>query len=355
MNPNTNTTINTASVEKMVAKTIDVVLNSSPITLKLLGNQKPWVRRFPVKWKKGIAGKSFDGLDKFSTSKSDSFEKMEFNPTGYEINVALSQMEIDVNKARESYIDIVARELQSRQEDMIDDLASLFYTLQYGVTGKEKDFLSLLDACDDGSLGATHYGGLLRSTYAGLKGNYTATAGAMTLALLRTKFAACTHGNSKPDLIVTTKARWASYEVLVQGTVAGHLVLTNTGYPQMTRTGILPTVQALKGQRGFDVLYFSGAPMVVDESCPANHLFMLNTDHLAFRYVKSTDPDYKTVQFAKGSIESVYTDVPKTAGFAFSGFNKPIDQYGRIGHIILMGNLISDSPRHLGVEVSYTS
>lgn len=349
MNPDTNTTINTASVYKMVAKTIDVVLNSSPTTLKLLGNQLPWKKKFPVKWQKGIAGKSFDGLDKFSTSKSDSFVGMDFEPRGYEINVALSQMDIDVNKAREAYIDIVARELQSRQEDMIDDLATLFYTLQTG-----KAFLSLLDACDNGSLGATTYGGLLRATYTGLKGNYTASATGMTLALLRTKFAACTHGNSKPDLIVTTKAQWAAYEVLVVGTASAHLVLTNTGYPQMTRTGILPTVQALKGQRGFDVLYFSGAPMVVDESCPSGYLLMLNTDHIAFRGIKSTDPDYTPVQFNKGSIESVYTDVPKTTGFAFSGFNKPIDQYGKIGHIILLGNLISDSPRHLGIEVSYT-
>lgn len=347
MNPNENATINTASVAKMVAKTIDTVINSSPITLKLLGNQKSWKRIFPIKYQKGVAGKDFDGLDKFSTEKSDSFVKMEFDPTGYEINVVTSQMEIDVNKAREKYIDIVARELQSRQEDMIDGIATRFYTLQTG-----KAFLSLLDACDDGTLGATSYGGLLRSTYTGIKGNYTATAGAMTLSLLRTKFAACTHGNQKPDLIVTTKAQWAKYEVL--NAIASRTLITNKGYPQLTRTGIMPTVQALKGQSGFDVLYFSGAPMVVDESCPSGYLLMLNTRHIAFRGVKSTHPKYTPVQFAKGSIEGVYTDVPKTAGFAFSGFNMPIDQYGNVGHIILMGNLISDSPRHLGIEVSYT-
>lgn len=347
MNPNENTTINTASVGKMVAKTIDTVINSSPLTLRLLGNQKPWKRIHPIKWQKGVAGKSFDGLEKFSTEKSDSFINMEFNPTGYEINVVTSQMEVDVNKAREKYIDIVARELQSRQIDMIDDIATMFWTIQTG-----KAFLSILDACDDGSLGATSYGGLLRATYTGIKGNYTATAGAMTLALLRTKFAACTHGNEKPNLIVTTKAQWAKYEVL--NAQASRTIVTNKGYPQLTRTGIMPTVQALKGQAGYDVLYFSGAPMVVDESTPSGHLAMLNDKHIAFRAVKSTHPDYTTVKFASGSIEGVYTDVPKTPGFAFSGFNMPIDQYGNVGHIILMGNLFSDSPRHLGIEVSYT-
>lgn len=350
MDPSTNYVIDTASVEKMVAKTIDVVINSSPITLRLLGNQKPWKRKFPIKFQKGVAGLAFDGLDKFSTAKSDSFRNMVFNPTGYEVNVAIAQMEVDVNKAREPYIDIVARELQSRQQDMIDDISDMFYTLQAsGATGKE--FLSLLDACDDETLTVDTYGGLDRSTY-GIQGIYTASATPMTLALLRTKFAACTHGNEKPNLIVTTKALWADYEVL--NVTAARTIITNTGYPQLTRTGIAPSVAALKGQMGYDVLYFSGAPMVVDEGCPSGHLFMLNDNHIAFRAVKSTDPDYKVVKFAKGSIESVYTDVPNVPGFAFSGFNKPIDQYGRIGHIILMGNLISDNPRMLGVEVSFT-
>lgn len=341
--------IYSASLPKMVAKTVDTVINSSPVTLRILGNQKPWKTYFPVKWQKGISGKSFDGLDTFPTGLSNSFARMKFDPTGYEINVSLSQMELDLAKAGSNEIDMVARELESRAEDMIDDLGTLFFTLQTG-----KTFLSLKNACDDGTLGPSTYGGLARSTYH-LSGTYTST-GAMTLTTLRTKFAACTHGNEKPDLIVTTKTIWNAYEALcIAATTQGFITYTNTGYPQMTRTGILPSVQALKGQRGFDALWFSGAPMVVDESCPTSYLYMLNTDHVAFYGLKSTDPEYKPVVFGKGSIESVYTEVPKVTGFAFSGFNKPIDQYGKVGHIILMGNLISDSPRHLGIEVGYTS
>lgn len=350
LDPTAEARIYSASTEKLVAKTIDTVINSSPITLKFLGNQKPWKAKFPIKHAVGIAGTNFDGLDKFSTAQSNSFEVMTFQPTGFEINVVLSQMEIDLTKAQNNPIDVIARELESRAEDMIDGLATQFYTLQSG-----KAFLSLKDAADNETLGAATYGGLDRSTY-GLQGIYTATAGAMTIANMRTKFAACTHGNSKPNLIVFPKSGWARYEALVITTTSyGVVQYTNTGYPQMTRTGIAPSVQALKGDRGFDVLWFSGCPVVVDESCTANYMYMLNTDHLAFYGLQSTDSDYKPVRFGGGSIESVYTDVPKVTGFAFSGFNKPIDQYGKVGHIILMGNLIADSPRHQGIEVSYTS
>jgi hypothetical protein len=72
---------------------------------------------------------------------------------------------------------------------------------------------------------------------------------------------------------------------------------------------------------------------------------MLNTKNIAFHGVKTTDPDYKTVKFQGGGLESPYS-VPSTTGFSFSGFNKPIDQYGKVGHIILIGNLICNNPRN---------
>lgn len=350
----TNPTTDTSTVEALVAKTIDNVLNSSPTTLKFLGKQKTWrgkKLKFPVKYQKGVGGTAFNGLQKFSTSKSDSFINMEFDPTGYAVNVVISQMEADVNASAKK-IDLIARELQSRQGDMIDDIAALFYTIH---SAADDNFLSLYDACDDETLGMSTYGGIDRSTY-GNVGTYTATAGAMSLTTIRTKFSACTHGAEKPDLIIMPKNNWNRYEALVSAaTTSGQIVYTNTGYPQMTRTGIAPGVEALKGQRGFDVLWFSGCPVVVDEKIDDNYMLMLNTNHLAFYGLKSTDPNYKQVKFSNGSIDGVYSDIPSTPGFSFSGFNTPIDQYGKVGHIILMGNLISDSPRHLGIEVSYTS
>lgn len=343
--------IYSASIPRMVAKTVDTVINASPITLRLLGNQKPWKTYFPIKWAAGITGTDFDGLDKFSTALSNSFERMKFDPTGFSVNVAYSQMELDVAAAGTNEINMIARELESRAQDMIDGVADRFYTLQTG-----KKFLSLIDACDNGTLAtAETYGGLDRSTY-GLAGIYTASNGAMTMANLRTKFANCTHGGEGPTMIVTTKANWARYEALnITTTSYGTINYSNTGYPQVTRTGVLPSVQGLKGDKGFDALWYCGKPMVVDEKCPANHLFMLNENHLAFYGLKSTKKGYTPVTFGGGSIESVYTNVPKATGFAFSGFNDPIDQYGSVGHIILMGNLISDSPRHQGMEYSYTS
>lgn len=155
--------------------------------------------RFPVKYVANSQGTSFDGLDKFSTTKTNNFINMTFNPTGREINTVISGIEASVNDTNK-IVDLVARQLASDGQDMAADIAGLFYTLQTG-----KNFLSVLDGCDDGTLGATSYGGLLRSTYTGVKGNYVNIAGNLTLANMATEFNNCSHGADTPDLIVTTK------------------------------------------------------------------------------------------------------------------------------------------------------
>lgn len=107
------------------------------------------------------------------------------------------------------------------------------------------------------------------------------------------------------------------------------------------------------GNLGFRALYWEGVPLVADEHAPTGYMFMLNTKDIAFYGVQTTDPDYKTVKFSSNTLDSVY-NAPVTTGFSFSGFNKPIDQYGKVGHIILVGNLICSKPRNQSVLIGIT-
>jgi len=139
--------VSTSTIEYLIGKTVDTILNFSPATLFFLGNQKTWKgsqMRMPIKYAANSQGMSFSGLEKFSTTKSENFINMTFNPTGREIPVVITQMDVDVN-ASNRVIDLVSRQLASDSQDMASDIATLFYTLQTG-----KNFLSLLDACDDG-------------------------------------------------------------------------------------------------------------------------------------------------------------------------------------------------------------
>jgi hypothetical protein len=200
----------------------------------------------------------------------------------------------------------------------------------------------------------------LRATYTGIKGNYVSIGGNLTLSNLRTEYNACTHGADSPNLILTTKAVWAFYEKLLTPTVSTQVTNSSLmGYAKFTGAamGGIPNIVApgtdLKGTQGFSAIYYNGVPVVADESCSAGYLYMLNTRSLAFYGVPSTHPDYKPVKFTDSSMDSVY-NVPAVTGFSFSGFNTPVDQYGRVGHILLMGNLICNNPRLNGVMIGIT-
>ena len=352
-----NYNTSTSTLEHLVAKTVDTVLNYSPSTLFFLGNQKTWrgtQMRFPVKWAKNSEGMSFDGLEKFSTTKADNFIYGYFSPTGREIPSVISQIEQDVNASNPT-VNLEARQLASDAQDMASDISSLFWTLQSG-----KNFLSILDGVDDGTLGATTWGSLSRTTYSGLQGNYTNVAGNITLDTLRSAYNEAVHGPNAPNIIFTTKAVWAYYEKLLTPTVSTQISSTAlAGYPMFTgasRAG-LPNIVApgtnLKGTQGFSAIYYSGIPVLADESVPTGYMAMLNTKDWGFYGLKSTAPGYKGVQFTSDSIDGVY-NVPVTTGFSFSDYTMPVDQYGKVGHIILMGNLICSNPRNNSILIGIT-
>ena len=347
MDYSANTDLNTSSLEFLVAKTVDTILNFSPSTLFFLGRQKSWKGTkmlMPVKYASNSEGMSFNGLEKFSTTKADNFINMSFDPTGREMPVVISQIEADVNNTSK-VIDLVARQLSSDAQDMASDIATLFHT---HVTGK--NFLSLIDACDDGTLGDATYGGLTRATY-GVSGNYTGTIGNLTLANMATSFNESVHGADSPDLIICSKAVWNYYEKLLTPTISNQVSnSTLLGYAKFTGASanglanIVAPGTDLKGYQGFNAIFYRGVPVVADEVAPAGYLYMLNTKSTSFYGLPSTHPGYKPVKFSSDSIESVYS-VPVTTGFSFSGFNAPIDQYGQVGHILLMGNLLCKNPR----------
>ena len=338
----------TSATEYLIGKTVDVILTYSPATLFFLGNQKPWkgvALRIPVKYQANSQGVSFDGLDKFSTTQSVNFVNMSFNPTGREMPVVIPQMEVDVSESN-NRIDIVARQLASDAQDMASDIATRFYTLQSG-----KHFLSILDGVDDGTNTAT-YGGLSRTTYSGLQGSYTASIGNLTLANMATSFNEATFGPESPNLILCPAAVWNYYEALLTPTLSNQ-VSNNTllGYSKFTGAAAngLPNIAApgtnLKGAQGFNAIFYRGVPVIADAVAPSGNLFMLNTNSWAFYGLESKDERAKPVKFNTDSIEHGVYNVPAVNGFSWLDFQRPLDQYGKVGHIILMGDLICRNPR----------
>ena len=283
---------------------------------------------------------------------------MAFNPTVYTINSAISQIEVDLNDTAK-VADIVKRQLASDSQDMASDIATYFYTVQTG-----NNFNSLIDICDDETLtSSATYGGLSRSTYTGLKGNYVAIGGNLTLANLRTEWNLCKHGSQSPNLILTGNNVWNYYEKLLTPTLSNQMnAMAMAGYPKfvgadpMGGVATVPAGASLRGAQGFNYITYSGIPVVADEvlgNLQSGYLLMLNTDSINFYGLPTKKAGYMPVNFYSENLDSVY-NVPKTTGFYFSGYKDPIDQYGSVGQIFLAGNLVGENPRLNGVMITIT-
>lgn len=335
-------------------KAVDTILSGNVMALRTIGNGKPWRRRKVERViivTKQSNGRSFSGLDEFNTNKSDTKRKLAFDPRGYEIPVVIEGMERDVAATDpDAAVDLVLDAIEEAQNSGMDDIGTMFYA--DGTGNSNKDFLGLAAIVDDGGEVAT-YGGLARATYTSLRANEYDITGNVTLAALATAVSASQKGNDKVTLHVTTKTQWDVLESLIQATISHNV--TADGYKQLTRTKVVPTQAALRGEVGFDCIMFRGAPVVADDKCPANKWFGLNERWLEWYGIKSSKKGYTQVNVgANKQIEGVYGDEPsQSTGFNWSGLLEPVNQYAEIGHLLLLGNLISFNPnRHFTLNFS---
>lgn len=337
--------ITTTTQDKILPSVVDSVLGSNPLTLRLMQNPKPWVGetlKVPVKYQKNTNGSSYDGYDTFTTTRVNTRVNMSFNPKAYYQTITLSNMEQGVNDTAK-VLDLIGLEMEGAQNDMIDSIGTLMYS--DGTGNSSKDFTGLVAAVDDGTNVAT-YGGLARSTYTTLKANYTASVGNLTLSQMGTMMDSCTVGADKPTLIVTTETVWGYYESLLQPMILAQY--DAGGFAQVTANGVLPNRGALKGEAGFDAIFYRGVPMVKDEKCTSGYMYFLNERYLNF-YVMP-HPKNKAVKPSADLIEGYYSQAGVTQPLVYwSDWLQPTNQDAVTGHLTIWGDLINRNPNRSGV------
>lgn len=267
--------------------------------------------------------------------------------------VVVSGMDKAVNKTEAQVLDLVRVELESRQEDAIDDLGTMFYS--DGSGNSSKDFNGLENLIDDGTVSAT-IGELTRSSYTvHLDSTVTASGGTLDLdkiAALTTATSAGSAPSNQPSFFLSTETVRDYYESLLTATVKANY--ESFGLPMVTRTSRSPIRGAeLKGAMGFTALTYRGIPWISDEKCTASHLWAVNEGWLNWYGLK--DSDLKEISLSTTNIEGVYQDAPsKNVGFQWTDFMVPVNQYGIVAHIYLLGELVNWNPRRDGVLTGVT-
>lgn len=340
-----NAAVTTTTREFILKKVYDQVTTGTPGLMTFLSKPKEWTSgtsyKFAIKYRDTVNGGNMGIADKLDTDRENVRVQAEFNLKAANKPVVVAIAETTANMGDEQIVNLLDAEFDSQAQSLMTLMAQNLYT----GNGTGNDWDSLSNAGSDSTLFAT-YGNLARATYTDWEGYYLAAAGALTLAKLATADDAVTIGVDSPDIALTTKALWSTYESLLTPTVRANF--STSGYPRMNAWGGVPASQGLGGEQGFVYLTFRGTPIAKDEQVPSGKFFFANTKAFGFIGFNYEDENIMTANFKKTS-DAVPSGVPgnvkSTRGFQFRKMMSPVDQLTKVGYLIYAGNFVATQCR----------
>lgn len=347
--------------QEILPTVVDQINNSNIFTARMLTQPKTFsgvTMNVPIETANSTTGGSFSGMDTFSTAATNNTRLLTFYVAATEWSVVVPGIERDINANTEKQVlKLLATRMDEAKISMAVNVGAQFYG-----AGNGKDFDGLSLIVDNGTNSAS-YGGLTRSTNTFINADVTpVTNGIITLDYLSSEFdnvSAAGSTSESPTIGLTTKAIWTYIEGLMQPMVAARYETVGVrGYDRVD--GKLPpgmSVPAgdsrLQGFGGFNALTYRGRPLVADDTCTAQTFFWLNEHYLSFYRVVS--PQLKAIASGVQVTEGFYKDVPMPSAFQFREMMSPVNQYGEVGLLLLIGNLFSKQPRRMGKLTSISS
>lgn len=300
--------LDAAVKKKFLPTLIDQVFIANPLLVRLLAKEKVVFNSGlkiaqPVIYGQ-LAGGSYWGLDTFDISYKETQTYGEWSWKACYVNVTIPGTSLAISEGDEKIMGL----LQSKMETASMTMNELLSTMIFGdgTGNSNKDFDGLRNAIDDGT-SYPNYGGIDRTTNSWWNAKMDTTGGAVTLDAIQSMIGACTIGNKRPDLAITTQAIFDTIWARVQP----YQRLTND------KTDVANV--------GFPTIRFNNhMDIVVDNHCPAGTIYILNTDY--WKLVINANKNFSWTP-------------PKTA--------PDIDAYVR--QLLVMGNLICTQPRVQGV------
>jgi len=339
---------------------IDGVSNSNVFTARMLSNTQDWEGvsyQVPVQIAFSQTGGSFNGMDAFSTAVTNNTRQASFFITGFDQPITIPGIEAAVNSNSDSQaIKLFTAKADEAKISAADAIGTQFYSFGLG-----KDFDGLGNIVDNGTTSPT-YGGLLRSTYPFLVADVTSVANnTITLDYLGSEFdnaSAASSTSESPTMGLCAKNIWTFIEgLLVPMISARYEALAVRGYNRVDGgtpmgTSVPEGSSELSGSAGFISITFRGRPIVADDKATAQTFFWINEKYLAFHTQKSSE--LREISSTVESMEGFYDDVPFPSAFQFRDMMSAINQFGKVGVLILLGNLIDKQPRRNGKLIAIT-
>ena len=206
------------------------------------------------------------------TSTSNVFTAAEFNYKQLAGNVVISGLEQVENSGPEQIFNLLKSRIRNLEKSLKNTMATALYADGTGTDSKELGGLQLLVP---GTVGNT-VGGINSTTYSFWQNQVYdfstegVTASATTIqTAMNTLWLACIRGADRPDVIVGDTNYFGFYWSSLQ---------TNQRFTSDE-----------SASAGFLNLMFMDSPVYYDDQCPANKIYMLNTDYLFLRYAEGRE------------------------------------------------------------------
>lgn len=346
--------------QEILPSVVDQINNSNILMAKVLSKPATWrgvTENQPISIANSTTGGSFAGMDSFPTAATNNTRLMTWYVAAYEQSVVVPGIEKAVNGNSEKQ---VLRLLATRMDEAKISASQSIGQIFYGF-GSGKDFDGLGLIVDNGTNSAS-YAGITRSTNPFINGDVTAvTNGAISLDYLSSEFdnvSAAGSQQESPTLGLTTKAGWTFVEGLMQPMVSGRYeTIGIRGYDRVDGGtppgGVSKPGEGTTGFGGFNALVYRGRPLVADDNTTSGTFFWLNEYYLEFK--RLIDSSLNQIGSTVEVTEGFYKDVPMPSAFQFRELMSPVNQYGEVGLLILMGNLIHRQPRRNGKLTLITS
>jgi len=243
---------------------IDSKGNKSPATGRTIVQELEYATNSTTKW--------YSGYEVLDTSTSNVFTAAEFNYKQLAGNVVISGLEQVENSGPEQIFNLLKSRIRNLEKSLKNTMATALYADGTGTDSKEIGGLQLVVP---GTVGNT-VGGINSGTYTFWKNQVydfsteTVTASATTIqTAMNTLWLACIRGADRPDVIVGDTNYFGFYWSSLQ---------TNQRFTSDE-----------SASAGFMNLMFMDAPVYYDDQCPANKIYMLNTDYLFLRYAEGRE------------------------------------------------------------------
>jgi len=245
---------------------------------------------------------------------------MTFNVKFSYANVTVRRTDLALNRGYAAVMNYLEPKIVNAEQALAQTLITQFYADGQGTVTPLIALDGILAGYDDGTNYAS-YGGITRSAIAsgasvGINGYFysnSSTNWPFSLQQLQVAFGQATFGPNQPNLISTTQSIYNSF--------------WNKMLPMQRTYETDPDLQSA----GFRAFKFNGMSVVVDQYCPANYVFGMNTDY----------------------IDAYVSDDP-TFAWGFTGFKELPNSIDMAGQSIFGGNVVVTAPR-LGFILAYVN